>query len=405
MKSYRFFFSYASETHRASGNHLEEFFNALCSRVALETGENIRDVGYRDQNRLTLASFWGKDLIDALQHSRVLVAVISPHYLTSEACGREVQLFSRRFQLLPKEAGPAPSHRIIPIFWMDKTTCNEHMHPDVDRFLHGLQLKQMGMPASYPHTGLYRYYLLGQELACNSLIDVVGTAIKELSSLAELPELLGADEFSELPSFFSRTSAPEKPQVASGPKSTNVIYAVATHAEASANGIKETENYATDRGQWRPFADALGATVEMATREGLNSAGQDDQNYNNMDLPEDLTNRLKLAKSANSPVLIVLDQASLIVPAIKDPLSNYDDLDLRNVGLVTAAGSDADKPLVAQTMPTKYGERRPNHLWTIPVHRSRYVQEVAEVVGGLRRTMQQTGATAISLPAAQLPGV
>jgi tetratricopeptide (TPR) repeat protein len=118
MEPYRFFFSYASETDRASGNYLEEFFNALCRRVALETGEPIADVGYRDKNRLTLASFWGKDLVNALQRSRVLICIISPHYLNSAACGREVEFFLRRFQLAGQVFGQAQHHRVIPIFWV-----------------------------------------------------------------------------------------------------------------------------------------------------------------------------------------------------------------------------------------------------------------------------------------------
>jgi hypothetical protein len=110
MASYRFFFSYASETHRASawsnwgstGNHLEEFFDALCRHVAMETGQRIESVGYRDQNRLTLSSFWSKELVSGLQQSSILISIISPHYLASENCGREVEFFRRRFEDRPK---------------------------------------------------------------------------------------------------------------------------------------------------------------------------------------------------------------------------------------------------------------------------------------------------------------
>jgi hypothetical protein len=405
MKSYRFFFSYASETHRASGTHLDEFFNALCSRVALETGEQISDVGYRDQNRLTLSSFWGKDLVAALQRSRVLISVISPHYLRSDACGREVEFFLRRYQLLKQRGGCGQTHRIIPIFWMDKSTCNEFMHPNVDKFLHELQLTQAGMPANYPNTGLYRHYLLGQELSYNSLVDIAGTAIKSLSNLEELPALAGANDFNDLPSFFSKQITPAAPMVASGPRSTNVIYAVATRSEASASCVSDQTKYENKREQWRPFANESGATVELLTREGLNAAGQDHHSYNDLGLPENLTMRLKLAKGVNSPVLIVLDHASLPVPVIKKSLVDYDEVDFPNVGLVTAGGSESDDTLLNQTMPTKYGARRPNHLWTVPLDRSQYVQNVAEVVGGLRRLLQQTGLTAIHLPAAPLPGI
>jgi hypothetical protein len=238
---YRFFFSYASETHRASswnnwgdsGNYLEEFFQALCSRVALITGEAIASVGYRDRDRLTLASFWSKELVAALQSARVLVSIVSPHYLDSENCGREVELFKRRFDLL----GGKESHRIIPIFWEDDITCKTHMAEEVERFFFELQLRQAGMPPSYPHTGVYPHYILGEQAARNGLIDVVAKAILSLSELPALPELPGGDEFKELPSFFAGQEKRVKPSIAVGPKGTNVVYAVGTRDEAVKHGF------------------------------------------------------------------------------------------------------------------------------------------------------------------------
>jgi hypothetical protein len=103
--------------------------------------------------------------------------------------------------------------------------------------------------------------------------------------------------------------------------------------------------------------------------------------------------------------LIVLDWSSLRVPAIKSGLSDYDDRDYPHVGLITAAGTGLDEPLLMQTLPTKYGNRRPNHLWTIPDDRASYVLGIGEVISGLRRGLQQVGSAAIPQPAAQLPGI
>src|SRR5262249_12338756 len=100
MAPYRFFFSYASETHRASEGRLEKFYDALCRRVALKAGSEIDKVAYIDRKRLTVATFWGQELVSALQNSHVLVALISPHYLNSTPCGREIEFFLRRFKML-----------------------------------------------------------------------------------------------------------------------------------------------------------------------------------------------------------------------------------------------------------------------------------------------------------------
>lgn len=413
MPSYRFFFSYASETHRASmweswgqtGNHLDEFFNALCRAVALETGQTIDSVGYRDQNRLTMSSFWSKELVGALQQSSVLISVISPHYLESENCGREIEFFRQRFALRQQQPDINERHRIVPIFWMDKAICGEHMQQDVDELFRDLQLRGAGMPMTYPHTGALRLYTAGDQVGRNSLIEVVARAIKDLSNIAALPQLPGAGDFTDLPSFFARKAAPVVWPVAVGPKGTNVVYAVGTAAEATQWNIDDPDQRSDQRENWRPFADAPGATVELAAREGLNGAGQDGAGYKNLGMPADLIAKMQEAKTANSPVLIVLDRASLRVPAVEGPLQEYDGRDFPHVGLVTAGGQSADEALLDRAMPTKFQQKRPNHLWPVPAGRGQFVQGVIEVIGGLRRCLQQTGATAVSLPSGQIPGL
>jgi hypothetical protein len=412
MSSYRFFFSYASETHRTSiwknfdrfGNYLDDFFDDLCNSVALQTGQGAGDVGYRDQNRLTLASFWSKELVVALQRSRVLVSIISPHYLQSENCGREIEFFRRRFELVTSSE-TVPQHRVIPIFWVDRTICGTHMSTLVEQFFSGLQLREAGMPPSYPYTGLHRLYNLGEQVSRNGLIDLVAKAIVRLTELPVMPQLPGAGDFSDLPSFFVDRNNRTQQSIAAGPRGTNVVYAVGTRDEAAQYGLAHLGNYYNTRERWTPFADAPGATIELATREGLNTVGQEGLNYCDLGFPSDLNDRLRAAKKANSPVLIVLDRSSLKVPTIKSSLSDYDGLDYPHVGLITAAGSELDEPLLTHALPTKYGARRPNHLWTIPGDRTSYVLGVGDVISGLRRGLQRVGSVAIPQPAEQLPGI
>src|SRR5271166_3975366 len=142
-----------------------------------------------------------------------------------------------------------------------------------------------------------------------------------LSRLEQLHTLPEVDDFSTLPSFFANRTAPGKPQVGSGPNSTNVIYPVATRPEAKSYNVRDSIRYAAEREQCWPFKDAPGATIELATREGRNFAGQDDKLYNSWGLPSELFARLTLANRKNSPVLIVLDRGSLVVPDIKTSLN------------------------------------------------------------------------------------
>src|SRR4051812_5231295 len=139
---YRFFFSYSSETLRASEGRLEEFFNALRNRVHLKVGGDINKIAFRDKARLNIGDFWGPELVHALQESSVLVAIISPHYLESQPCGREFEFFLQRFARI-QQAGGSP-HRIVPVFWVDKADCR--LPPDAEKFFKAYQLSQAGMP-------------------------------------------------------------------------------------------------------------------------------------------------------------------------------------------------------------------------------------------------------------------
>ena len=47
----------------------------------------------------------------------------------------------------------------------------------VKGFIFELQLREGGMPPSYPHTGLFRLYEIGEQVARNALVDTVARAI------------------------------------------------------------------------------------------------------------------------------------------------------------------------------------------------------------------------------------
>src|SRR5262249_17197757 len=109
LMRYRFFFSYARETYKASQNNVEnwidQFFDDLTRQVALLTGERIEDIAYRDVNRLRMSDEWAPELIEGMQESAVLVSVLSPHYFKSLACGREFGLFCERLARSANAAG------------------------------------------------------------------------------------------------------------------------------------------------------------------------------------------------------------------------------------------------------------------------------------------------------------
>src|SRR4051812_26022181 len=163
-EDYYFFFSYASANHANAqwvkpgleGNHLDEFFEALCRAVSDQVAHQADQVAYRDVKRISMGDFWGQELAEGLQKSRILIALISPHYLKSYNCGRELGFFNKRLQEFRQRAehNVSQPYRILPLFWENVDTCLKSAHPSVARFLRRYNFTEEGMPATYPAKGL-----------------------------------------------------------------------------------------------------------------------------------------------------------------------------------------------------------------------------------------------------------
>ena len=403
---YRFFFSYARETYKASEqggrNLLDQFFNELSSRVALLVGEAVSEVAYRDTDKLRISDNWGPELITGMQDSAVLVCVLSPHYLRSLPCGREVGLFRERLAQLNGQPG-AEKHRILPVFWIDEPYCDQAMHPHVREFLRALQLTEKGLPDAYPRVGIINFYGEKNDGSCFSIGTLLAKRIKELSELPALPKLAAKLDFNGLPSFFERRENASNLRVAVGPLGTNVVYAVATREEA--DNILTATTYGEKAEDWRPFADKPNRTIGLLTQTALADAGQRDAEYCVFCLSANLLAKIKRAREVNSPVLMVLDQASLRVETIKKHLNDYDGYDAPHIGLVTAGGAAADALLLPNVFAAKYSYNRPHHLWTVPPASEAYERSVADVISALRTGLQKLSEATVALQPSIMPSL
>jgi hypothetical protein len=402
--SYRFFLSYARETYRASQsggkNLLGQFFDELRNQVALKAAEKIDDVCCQDVERLHISDEWGSELLDGMQDSAVLVCIVSPHYLKSLPCGRELGLFRERLAQLnapPREK----KNRIIPIFWVDELSCHQAMLPHVKEFLQPIQLTQKGLPDDYPRVGLFDFYGQQDNVACYKFCKLLAARIAELSLLPPLPKLQNATEFGKLPSFFEPRTDSGDEGVAKGPRGTNVVYAVATREIIGDSSTNST--YGEKAEEWRPFTDKPNRTIGLLTQNALRDAGQDATQYRVMGLSEQLLQKMKKARGENSPVLVVLDRASLRFESIKSHLSDYDTYDAPHIGLVTAGGTSTDESLLREVLPVKYLGSRDHHLWTVPPSSETYELSVTNTVSALRSDLQKLSPPTIPLPPSTMP--
>ena len=218
---YYFFFSYARENRRnaererpdgSSFNLVDQFFSRLCKCVSDVTGVSSQKVGYRDISALHISAPWPQDLVNAMHESRVLLALGSPHYFASLNCGREFEVFLRRFNLLRQGSDQAGmTSPIIPLFWENREHCWKHAQPETRQFLEGFQLTGPGLPEDYPSVGLLRQFLLGNPQMYDAICFYLADRIKELAEREPLlPGLKGIADFRQLPSAFDPHQTDDK---------------------------------------------------------------------------------------------------------------------------------------------------------------------------------------------------
>jgi hypothetical protein len=377
-----FFFSYASANHANAewdrhgnrGNYLDGFYETLCKQVSNLTGWPANQVAYRDRQRLKMSDFWNQELVKGLQKSRVLLSLISPHYLRSHNCGRELAFFNRRLDeyVQANGAGEMQAHRILPLFWEDSPVCMKKTTPGLSKFLNRCNFTQQGMPASYPAVGISQLCMLragnDYEQLCRSIAERIVELADEIPPLPPLPE---QEDFSDLESIYRQLEKEaETYEILNGPGGANVVYVVGTRSEMEASGGMNLDSYAEKREGWLPFSEAPGATIELLTQEGVNQAGLNE--LHNARLPNNLVRLIEEAKQKNSAILLVFDRWALRVPHITAKMSEYDQHNFTNCGLVTAGGSEIPDDQIGKIFRTKSLPNYPHHIWNIPMKRDIY---------------------------------
>jgi hypothetical protein len=141
-----FFTSYA---HINRDGVLERFVKRLREEVLQRGPGGLKpeDVVFFDSEGIQTGEQWVKKLSAAVSECKVCVAICSPAYITSEFCGKEIQVFLSRLKEWETAAGNAgvPKRTIIPIIWVKAAL------PDV---LNEFQYNEKEFPKEYIEHGL-----------------------------------------------------------------------------------------------------------------------------------------------------------------------------------------------------------------------------------------------------------
>jgi len=276
---YEFFLSYARDNHNPL---LQKFYDDLSQAVRDLLGvPSSQPVSFLDQQGIVLGQPWDPALVDALQNSKVMVAVGSPLYFKQPYCGKEWAFFSRRLSAHAPPGAMTPP-LLKPVMWLHYAF--DQLPPQVAA-LH----QTLGDAKGLVHEKGLSFVLNKYGRRGTAYVDYVDALARDIVDSGRrhtIPPWAGAPSLSDVESAWQAPAAPAPAPaaapVAAGPvaapasssrKRVRFIY-VAAHP-SNFSGLRSTDAYLDNgAGDWRPFFPADPRPVDpllaqVATRDDL----------------------------------------------------------------------------------------------------------------------------------------
>lgn len=267
---YEFFLSYARDNHNQL---LKKFYDDLSQAVRDLLGvPSSQPVSFLDQDGIALGQPWDPALVNALQSSRVMVAVGSPLYFKQEYCGKEWAFFLRRLQAQAAPGALLPP-LLKPVMWLQYAF--NQLPPQVAALHQTLgnangQVYEKGLSFV-----LNKYGRRGT--AYVDYVDALARDIVESGRHHAVAPWAGAPSLAEIESAWQvaagQAPGPMPPLPSSSRKRVRFIF-VAAHPSRFGN-TRSTDAYLDNgAGDWRPFFPADARPVDpllaqVATRDDL----------------------------------------------------------------------------------------------------------------------------------------
>lgn len=213
------FVSHSSEDRKmAEGKPMRSFVEKLrelvCAKAKLDDAERAL---FFDESSIRMADEWNDVLADAVRTSQSLVCLVSPRFLASQWCGREVEVFHRRHEA-SKLDGENAAGLIFPLIW-EVDPKRRKLPEKLAKF----QYREAGMPKDYEELGVRQLIALRKHGQVQKVAEVVSTRIAEkLGEPGGLPEEPPFADFQIIPNAFLDAPLPYDvvllPAVKNGPK-------------------------------------------------------------------------------------------------------------------------------------------------------------------------------------------
>ena len=197
---------FASHASHERNRYMIKFFKAFHESLRAALGardkETINELVFWDAECLSLGVEWTPALLEALVTARTFICLISPTYVQSDWCGRELTVACDRFDEWKKTATNAAQGRFIfPLIWNIEVLESE-LDPQIAR----LQYRSKRYPKAYDRGGLSQLSKLGKNrddfiLFVDALAHEVSSVLKKNAEL-ELPAAKGIKNFEQIVSAF-----------------------------------------------------------------------------------------------------------------------------------------------------------------------------------------------------------
>nr|WP_221382476.1 TIR-like protein FxsC [Actinoplanes polyasparticus] len=254
MVDYYFFLSYA----RGDDQHwVNQFFDNLSAEVRSHAGLPAnRAVGFLDME-MPVGERWSQALMTALDTCRTFVALISPRYLISEACGREWAVFDDRLRTLEDRGPLAHPPPLLPLLWLPPT---QLPHTVVAR-----QYLNHGMPDVYDRGGLRQMMRLTRHR--DDYLELLDRLARQIVACAHsgqpMPGSRAVTSFHQVRSAF--LDDPRPPAVTSPASRVEFVVAAPALADLAWQllpGVtRDPRFYGNEPRHWAPFRPTVDAPI------------------------------------------------------------------------------------------------------------------------------------------------
>ncbi|GIH08693.1 hypothetical protein Rhe02_67600 [Rhizocola hellebori] len=353
--TYYFFLSYARDM---AGEDVEQLFKDLskevCDRAGLPPGS---EVGFLDRRSIEWGSSWPRKLVTALSECHTFIALCTPRYFRSEACGKEWWVFEERLKRYEQERGSPNVPVLIPLLWLPT-----RVMPDRAR---SRQYDNSRLDPAYQQDGLRQLIRLRQlRDAYIQAISLLAQHIVDQSQTHELPKPTGQMEFHSIPSAFAdpdvatavRAGADAIPATS---RYVHFVVAAPSKQEVSQSKIREDLTfYGETRPEWAPYRPKTDpppadSALYKAIAESARTVASEQSFECGIASIDDLDQRIELAKQNNQLVVFLVDAWATMLTDHRRALVECDSM----------AAEEHEAPTPAVMVPSSSDDEETRRHW------------------------------------------